>query len=151
MRELRMASVRRKRLIKRYACKTKDLIFNTTHSSHACCHGRYFRFFASGGGRVVGAEQCGRQVGARHPRDRDPSRADSVRCPYSLGTHHPQICAYIFVFLPWRERVFVRVMPAASCRTAVAARCLRGRRGGNILSLCLSGRAASGVCGGARE
>lgn len=107
MRELRMASVRRKRLIKRYACKTKDLIFNTTHSSHACCHGRYFRFFASGGGRVVGAEQCGRQVGARHPRDRDPSRADSVRCPYSLGTHHPQICAYIFVFLPWRERVFV--------------------------------------------
>ena len=49
-------------------------------------------------------------------------------------------CAHIFfVSAPRGKRIFVCLTFAVSYGTGVAARYLRGRRGGNILSLCLFG------------
>lgn len=82
-------------------------------------------------------------MGARDSRDRDPSRADSVRCPYSLGTHHPQICAYIFVFLPWRERIFVYGNVADGKSPAAETCVVRRRSAADFFCVRVPGRVAS--------
>ena len=84
-------------------------------------------------------EQCRGRVGARDPRDRDPARAVRFGRGYLLGIHDPEMRAHFFVSAPRGKRIFVCLTFAVSYGTGVAARCLRGRRGGNILSLCLSG------------